>query len=76
MRWSLKQYPKVMHRLLSNFATTLHSITRVFSRTYNWGGSGGALNIVILNTYISESSSPIALKFLHNVAFEYGRADI
>jgi hypothetical protein len=29
-RWSLKQSPKVLHRLLSNFDTTLNSNTRVF----------------------------------------------
>jgi hypothetical protein len=28
-----------------------------------WLGSGGAFNFVTLNQYISESSTPIALKF-------------
>jgi hypothetical protein len=63
-RWSLKQSPKVLHRLLRTLDTTLHSNTQVclhtyiHTHTYNWGGSGGALNIVNLNTYISESSTP------------------
>jgi hypothetical protein len=35
----LQQSPKVLHRLLSNFDTTLHSNTRVFLYT-GWDGMG------------------------------------
>jgi hypothetical protein len=33
-RWSLKQSPKLIHRLFSNFATTLPSRTRLYLHTY------------------------------------------
>jgi hypothetical protein len=49
--WSLKQSPKVLHRMLWNFDTMLHSNTRVFIYIYIyiydiyiWRGSGGAYN--------------------------------
>jgi hypothetical protein len=51
---------KFCHNVAVNYARVF---TYIHTHTYNCGGSGGALNIVNLNTYISESSSPIALKF-------------
>jgi hypothetical protein len=74
-RWSLIHSPTVLHGLLCSLDKTLHSTKQVCSHThtYNCGGSGGAINIVGSNTHISESSAPIALKFWHNIAFQYGR---
>jgi hypothetical protein len=68
--WSLILSPTVLHQLLCTLDKTLHSTTQVCSHThtqhthtYNCGGSGGAINIVGSNTCISESSTPIGLKF-------------
>jgi pentapeptide MXKDX repeat protein len=38
-RWSLKQSGKLLHRVVSNFDTPLHSNTRVFLYT-GWDGTG------------------------------------
>ena len=71
--------PRVLHRLLWNFDTTLHSNTGMFLYTYIVSGGNSMrqsrqlpLGPVSWNSYISEISSAIALKFWFNVAFEYG----